>query len=195
MRIATGAVVAICLLLVGFTAGVSIGRISGFTAGSEWALLQADILAREAGVFMPVSLNDGNFKIIIRQPRNIYRNAWKLADRHFAEQAAKSAGSTGATRRGAADVPAVHDEESSGPSRGEAVSLDIAVTRIDVLAADRVPCGNADIDSRDAGLLPDRAGREAGEDRDAIEGAEGRISACVGPFLLPSGGDGGYAWK
>ncbi|MGE5174501.1 MAG: hypothetical protein ACM3MD_11815 [Betaproteobacteria bacterium] len=75
-------VTALVLLVVGFAAGFPVGKSVGFTTGSEWALVQADILAREAGVFMPVYLNDGNFRVVIKQPRNLYKRAWKLADRH-----------------------------------------------------------------------------------------------------------------
>jgi hypothetical protein len=69
--------------VAGFAAGLPVGRSVGFEAGSEWALLQADILAREAGVFMPVYLEDGNFRVVMKQPRGLYKRAWQLADRHF----------------------------------------------------------------------------------------------------------------
>jgi len=43
------------LLLTGFAAGFETGQSSGFTKGGEWSIMQADLLAREAGVFMPVN--------------------------------------------------------------------------------------------------------------------------------------------
>ncbi len=58
------------------------GRNAGFKTGSEWALMQADIVAQKAGVFMPVYLKDGIFRVVIRQPRGIYKKAWKLADQY-----------------------------------------------------------------------------------------------------------------
>ncbi|HUI46418.1 MAG TPA: hypothetical protein VL122_10610 [Nitrospirota bacterium] len=72
----------IALLIVGFAAGFPVGQSSGFATGSEWAIIQADILAREAGVFMPVSFNDGQFRVILKQPGHIYRKAWRLADKY-----------------------------------------------------------------------------------------------------------------
>lgn len=82
MKIIIRTIMAIALLAVGFAAGFPAGKSSGFETGSEWALKQADVLAREAGVFMPVYLSDGNFRVVIRQPRGVYKRAWKLADRH-----------------------------------------------------------------------------------------------------------------
>jgi len=72
---------AIALLIAGFAAGFPAGKSAGFTSGSEWALVQANILAREAGVIMPVSLNEGQFRVVIKQPRHLYKRAWALADR------------------------------------------------------------------------------------------------------------------
>ncbi len=72
--------IAIVLMLIGFAAGFPIGRSTGFTTGSEWALVQADIAAREAGVFMPVHMQDDDFRIVIRQPRNLHRRARHLAE-------------------------------------------------------------------------------------------------------------------
>jgi hypothetical protein len=77
----------IALLTAGFAAGFPIGRNSGFSTGSEWALVQANILAREAGLFMPVNLEAGQFRIILKQPKHLYREAWVLADRHENEMA------------------------------------------------------------------------------------------------------------
>ena len=85
MKIIIRLVLAIALLAAGFAAGFPIGKSSGFATGSEWALLQADIIARESGLFMPVSLEEGRFRIIIRQPRNLYKRAWQLADKREKE--------------------------------------------------------------------------------------------------------------
>ena len=49
---------------------------------TEWALVQADIVAREAGLFMPVYMEGDNFRIVLRQPPGLYKKAWELADRH-----------------------------------------------------------------------------------------------------------------
>ncbi len=78
-------VMAIAFLTAGFAAGFPAGKSIGFTSGSEWALVQANILAREAGVFMPVSLSEGQFRIVIKQPRHLYKRAWELADRNEEE--------------------------------------------------------------------------------------------------------------
>jgi len=81
MKILIRIMLAIALLIVGFAAGFPAGKSAGFTSGSEWALVQANIIAREAGVFMPVSLNDGQFRVVLKQPRRLYKRAWELADR------------------------------------------------------------------------------------------------------------------
>ncbi len=83
MKILTEIVIAIALLLVGFAAGYPVGKSVGFATGSEWALVQADILAREEGAFMPVYLDNGNFRVVIKQPRNFYKRAWQLAERQY----------------------------------------------------------------------------------------------------------------
>jgi hypothetical protein len=69
-------------LAAGFAAGFPIGRSQGFSTGSEWSLVQANILAREAGLFMPVNFKDGQFTIMLKQPNHLYRSAWQLADKH-----------------------------------------------------------------------------------------------------------------
>ena len=84
MRITIRIVIAFVLLAVGFAAGLPIGQRIGFSTGSEWAIVQADIVAREAGVIMPVSYESGNFRVILRQPPHLYTMAWKLAKRHEA---------------------------------------------------------------------------------------------------------------
>jgi len=80
MKLLTGTALAMVLLLGGFAAGIPVGKSEGFEQGCEWALVQADIVARESGVFMPVYLDNGTFKVVMRQPRGLYKRAWKLAD-------------------------------------------------------------------------------------------------------------------
>lgn len=82
MKIVLRIILTIASLAAGFAAGYPIGRNSGFSTGSEWAFVQANILAREAGIFMPVDLEDGQFRVILKQPKHLYREAWMLADRH-----------------------------------------------------------------------------------------------------------------
>ena len=82
MKILIQIVLAAVLVVAGFAAGFPVGKSIGFTTGSEWALVQADIIARESGLFMPVSFADGRFRVTIKQPRNLYKRAWQLADRH-----------------------------------------------------------------------------------------------------------------
>ncbi len=82
IKILSITVLSIALLMIGFAAGFPIGQSSGFATGCEWAIIQADILAREAGVTMPVSFNDGQFRVVLRQPGQVYRKAWQLADKY-----------------------------------------------------------------------------------------------------------------
>jgi hypothetical protein len=72
----------IASLLMGFAAGFPIGQSKGFSTGSEWAFVQANILARESGLFMPVNFEAGQFRVILKQPKYLYKRAWMLADRH-----------------------------------------------------------------------------------------------------------------
>jgi hypothetical protein len=71
----------ILLLAIGFAAGFPIGSSIGFTKGSEWAIVQADVIARESGLFMPVGFDGGMFRVIMKQPRGLYRKVWQEADR------------------------------------------------------------------------------------------------------------------
>jgi hypothetical protein len=75
----------IALLVAGFAAGFPVGKSIGFTTGSEWAFVQADIAAREMGTNVPVYFRNGQMRVIIKQPRNIYKQAWQLADRYQKE--------------------------------------------------------------------------------------------------------------
>jgi len=77
----------IALLMMGFAAGFPVGQSRGFSTGSEWALVQAGILVREAGLFMPVNFEAGQFRIILKQPQHLYKRAWVLADKHEDEMA------------------------------------------------------------------------------------------------------------
>ncbi len=72
----------VVLLLACISISFQAGKNAGFRSGSEWALVQADIVAWEAGVFMPVYLKDGKFRVVLRQPPGIYKKAWKMADQH-----------------------------------------------------------------------------------------------------------------
>ena len=51
----------------------------GFNTGSEWGIVQADIAAREAGSPLIVSLEDGQIRVIITQPRGLYKRAQQAA--------------------------------------------------------------------------------------------------------------------
>lgn len=82
MQIIMRTMLAAFLLVIGFSAGFPLGKSLGFATGSEWALVQADILARESGLFMPVSIEEGKFRVVIKQPRKLYTRAWQRADRH-----------------------------------------------------------------------------------------------------------------
>lgn len=80
MKIMLRVVLAIMLLGAGAAVGFPIGQNSGFSQGSEWAMVQADIVAREAGVFMPVRFEEDKFHVVFKQPRGIYTRTRKLAD-------------------------------------------------------------------------------------------------------------------
>ncbi|MCK9419267.1 MAG: hypothetical protein M0R70_07820 [Nitrospirae bacterium] len=82
MKIMIRILLATAFLIAGFAAGFPAGKSAGFTSGSEWALVQANIVAREAGVFMPVSLYEGEIRVVIKQPRHLYKRAWELADKN-----------------------------------------------------------------------------------------------------------------
>ena len=81
MKIMMRMVLTIALLTAGAAAGFVAGRNSGFSTGSEWSLMQAELLAREAGMFMPVRYEDGKFLLMVRQPQHWYRRARERADR------------------------------------------------------------------------------------------------------------------
>lgn len=85
MKPITRIVSILILLALGFAAGFPIGSRSGFVRGSEWAIVQADLIAREAGLLMPVNLADGEFRITFKQPRGLYKFARQLAEKHYNE--------------------------------------------------------------------------------------------------------------
>jgi hypothetical protein len=92
LKIAMRTMMAFALLLAGFAAGFPIGQRMGFTTGSEWAIVQADIIAREAGLSMPVNFEEGSFRVVVRQSPDLSREAWRLADRYDREMQYWSSG-------------------------------------------------------------------------------------------------------
>ena len=92
MKTITRITCVVLLLAIGFAAGFPAGSTVGFTKGSEWALVQAAVLAKEAGLFMPVGFNEGMFRVIMKQPRGVYRRAWQLADKSYDDPPAGRAG-------------------------------------------------------------------------------------------------------
>ncbi len=72
----------IVLLLACIGISFQTGKNAGFKSGSEWALVQAEIVAQEAGVFMPVYMKDGKFRVVLRQPPGVYKKAWEMADEY-----------------------------------------------------------------------------------------------------------------
>ena len=81
MKIIIRIAIVIVLLLAGFAAGFPIGQTIGFSTGTEWAIIQAELIAKEAGVSMPINYEAGKFRIVIKQPGHLYKRAWQLADR------------------------------------------------------------------------------------------------------------------
>ena len=82
MKKVLGILFIIMLVLFGFMLAFQFGESIGFDSGSEWAIVQASIVAREAGVFMPVYMSDGAFRVILRQPPGVYKRAWRNADQY-----------------------------------------------------------------------------------------------------------------
>ena len=83
---------ALALMVLVFLLSIAFhsGKRSGFRTGSEWAILQAEIVAREAGMVLPVYLQNGAFRVVLRQPSGLYQKAWHLADKF--DQANKAGG-------------------------------------------------------------------------------------------------------
>lgn len=67
------------LLAAGFALGFPIGQQRGFDNGSEWAIVQADIAAREAGVSLPFLLEEGQIRVIVRQSPDLHKWARQQA--------------------------------------------------------------------------------------------------------------------
>jgi hypothetical protein len=82
MKKALGILFILALVFFGFAVAFQFGQIIGFDTGSEWAIMQAAIVAREAGVFMPVYMSNGSFRVVLRQPPGLYKRVWQFADRH-----------------------------------------------------------------------------------------------------------------
>ncbi len=81
-KISLRLLIAAIILIAGFAAGIPVGQSMGFAKGSEWAFVQAELVAKEAGLEMPVSYDGEQFMIVMKQPQHLYQRAWKLADRH-----------------------------------------------------------------------------------------------------------------
>lgn len=79
MRTMGGIVVACSLFVAGYAAGFATGRDAGFDVGSEWVMVQAGLLAREAGLHMPVSYDDEGLRVTIRQPQQPLKRSWKAS--------------------------------------------------------------------------------------------------------------------
>jgi len=67
VKILVSVVLTAALIVIGFALGYPIGKHEGFETGGEWALIQAKLAAREAGVIMPVYLEDGLFHVVLRK--------------------------------------------------------------------------------------------------------------------------------
>ena len=74
-RIMVRALLIAVLLALGFAIGFPLGRQTGFMTGSEWAMVQAGIMARETGVATPAVCDNGELHVIVRQPADLYQRA------------------------------------------------------------------------------------------------------------------------
>ena len=68
------------LLATGFAMGFPVGQQKGFDSGSEWAIVQANMTAREAGMELPFSLEDGQIRVVVRQSPDLHKWAQKQAE-------------------------------------------------------------------------------------------------------------------
>jgi hypothetical protein len=82
MKILASIMIAVALLLTGLAVGFEKGKVTGFETGSEWAILQAGLLAREAGVYMPVQLDENGLRVVVKQPRGLYKKARQRATQY-----------------------------------------------------------------------------------------------------------------
>ena len=86
MNIKTKRIVTVIILVaIGFAAGFSIGQSRGFSTGSEWAFVQASLIARELGLFMPVNFVEGRFRVVLKQPHGLYQRTRQLAEKYGAD--------------------------------------------------------------------------------------------------------------
>jgi uncharacterized protein (DUF362 family) len=86
--------------------------------------------------------------------------------------------------------------EGDGPTRGDPVSLGVAIASVDALAADRVACEIMGVDFHSVGYLHYCAERGLGEGNlGSIEVLGERVSDCVRPFRLHRAVNEQYAWK
>jgi len=86
MKIILRIILGLALLVTGFALGYPIGKMAGFNNGVEWAMVQAEIVAKEAGMFMPVHMEGGVFLVKFKQPKNLHKRTWEVAD-HYEELA------------------------------------------------------------------------------------------------------------
>ncbi len=87
------------LLMAGFAVGFPVGQHRGFTTGIECALIEADILAREAHVRMPFYFRDGEMRVVVKQPHDLYKRAWQQSDKHDTEMEYWNKGKKSLTQR------------------------------------------------------------------------------------------------
>ncbi len=86
--------------------------------------------------------------------------------------------------------------EGNGPTRGDPVSLGVAISSADALAADRVACEIMGVDFHRVGYLHYCAEQGLGEgDLNRIEVLGDPVSDCVRPFKLHRAVSEQYAWK
>jgi hypothetical protein len=74
------------LLAMGFALGFPLGQQKGFDNGSEWAIVQADMAAREAGMVLPFSLEDGQIRVVVRQSPDLHKWAQKQAALYYSDR-------------------------------------------------------------------------------------------------------------
>jgi len=92
MKIIIRAVLVIIFMLIGFAAGFPIGQSRGFATGSEWAFVQASLIAREHGLFLPVHFTEGHFRIVLKEPHDLRQRTRQLAEKFDADSEYVSSG-------------------------------------------------------------------------------------------------------
>lgn len=87
---------ALGLLATGFATGYPAGQQKGFDSGCEWAMVQADMAAREAGMELPFSLEEGRIRVVVKQSPDLHKWARNQAalynDRLTAAQISRADG-------------------------------------------------------------------------------------------------------